>query len=123
MKKKLTEKQDKGLYLSKENASAIEKTEEVGTAAMRTGVQMLLAIEEILADDYNFSEGEIKKIETKFKWMMRTLYNLKRDSLTIMSPEDMKIVGKIAERWQMEDHAQKTGFVLPDDLKQKLIKH
>ncbi len=81
---------------------------------MATAQQQLLAVEDVLVSDFNFSENDLRQLEEKLRIMMVTLANIEREGLVVMGPNDMQAVGKLAEMKLNKLMEKEKGFILPD---------
>lgn len=113
MNKKVQIKDQKAITLSPEQMQAIQETKDVGDAMFRVGQQMILALEQILAEDFNFSDKDLSHIENRLKFMMQTLAPLERKGLTILSQNDMRVVSDLAQIAFTKIKAENSGIVLP----------
>ena len=118
MKKKtnkapLVEKKDGKMQLSPSHMAAIEKTENVGTAMMQTAQEYTIAMEQVLIDDFGFTEEQLQHLEGRLREMLVTLADVERKGLSVLSFHDMKSVAEIAQIRYNRLIEQKTGLVLP----------
>ena len=80
-----------------QTAHAIKNIEDVGSAMAQTAQQYTLAIEDILANEFGFTDDELKVLEKRLKVSLTTLAQLERSGFNILSMNDMKTVGEIAK--------------------------
>src|ERR1035437_10840092 len=76
-------------------AKELKNVEDLGTAAIQTGLQFTLAIEDILANEFGFTDSDLKKLEGRLKVSLSTLAQLESKGFNILSINDMKTVGEI----------------------------
>ena len=99
--------------LDPKHAQALAKVEDVGTAMMRAGQQMVLAYEEILQRDFGFSEEKLSQLSQEFEFMMRKLAWLKRENLNVYSKEAMHHVSEITRHEFAKIRQDRGGILLP----------
>jgi hypothetical protein len=85
-----------GLALA-QASRAIKNVEDIGTAMTHTAQQYTMAIENILAKDYDFSDEMLKDLEGKLKVLLVTLGQFEERGFNILSLNDIKVVGEIAK--------------------------
>ena len=110
---KIQTKDQVAVELSPEHRAALENVVNIANASMKTGQEMLLAIEQILEQDFNFSEKDLGHVEQKLMRMLQTLATLERKGLSILSPNDMSVVGEIATAALQNEINHKSGLILP----------
>lgn len=111
------------MTMSKEQVEALSKVEDIGTAQMRAGTQIILAIEDILQKQFAFTENDLKKMETELKHYLKTLAHLTRENMLVLNSKDMEAVGYIAQKFLLTEKANKSGIALPSQgLADKLLK-
>jgi len=91
----------------------IAKIEDVGTAMMQTGQEMMLVVEEILIRHHGFTEEKLVQFENQLKEVLSTLGEYERKGFSILNPKDMSTIGEIAEARQARIEAGRAGIQLP----------
>ena len=93
--------------------SWIPEKEDTGTAFLQTAQEFMLLVEDCLIKHHGFSENEIKKFEGEVKEVLITLGDIERKGLSILSPNDMAVVGEIAEIRRKRLQFGRSGLTLP----------
>jgi hypothetical protein len=75
----------------------VKELQNDGTAVLRWNLEFLILIQEILIQDFGFSQGDMVKLETKIKEMLPHLHEMQLNGLTILNHENMKVAMKIVE--------------------------
>lgn len=118
--KAIAKKVQAPLPVTKAQADALAKITDAPNAAMSTVQTMLLAAEEILAKEFNFTEEQIKHLERELDRMFSTLVFLERHDLVVLSPRDMQAVGYIASLREKRFAEARTGLSLPEGVKSNM---
>ncbi|MDD5407010.1 MAG: hypothetical protein PHE73_08750 [Sulfurovaceae bacterium] len=113
MSKKNKVQEQVAVELSPQQTAALAQTKDVVDAVFQTSQQMLLAIEQILEEDFHFKDKDLKHVEQRFKHMCQILSELERKGLTVLSPHDMKQVSQIAVHALRNLKAKNSGIILP----------
>jgi hypothetical protein len=79
-----------------EKSTEIKSLEDVSTAMMQTAQEYTLAVEEVLANEFDFSDDNLKMFEKHMKVLLMTLGQFEAKGFNILSINDMKNVGEIA---------------------------
>lgn len=110
--------------IGKTLATHVEKVENISNAMMQTGQEMVLCVEDILQQQFGFTDKDIVKFERSLKHNLSTLAMLERMGFSVLNHKDMKSVGEIAETRLMREKAARSGIALPSKLEvmKKLIK-
>lgn len=109
----IIEKKDGKMELSPSHVQAIKDVERVGTAMMQVGQQMILVTEQILIEDFGFTEEQLQHLEEKQRQMLVTLAEVERKGLSVLSMHDMQSVAELAQIRHDRLLEKETGLILP----------
>lgn len=70
--------------------------EDIGTAQYESAQQFYLAVEQVLTRHFNFSEDDLRKLETELYHIMTVTKYVEDRKLSVMTHHTMQMVGEIA---------------------------
>lgn len=111
----LVEQKNGKMELSEKHIAAFKEVERVGTSMMETAQEYTLAIEQILVEDFNFTEEQLRHMEERLREMLVTLADIERSGLSILSVHDMELVGEIAKMRYNRLLSKDSGIALPTE--------
>lgn len=89
-----------------------------GTAIVRWNYEHLIIIEYLLREHFNFSEGELEKLEKKLKELLPKIVGMKMETPIIITKADYaEVADKMVQRNKQIgriDEAGRNGIILPD---------
>lgn len=91
----------------------VAKTEDIGNAMYATAQEFLLVIEDALVRYHQFSEEEIKRLHEEIRPVLKGVAEYERAGLSLLSPNDIQIVGDIAESRLLKEGAWRHGLETP----------
>lgn len=108
-------------------AKEVAKIEDVGTTVMQTSQQILLAVESILEEDFNFTEEDLWKVHRGLSQMLFTLAQIPDKGIFVLGKHDMENikhmteanVARIGKERLKELEPPKKKIELPEELKSK----
>lgn len=113
----VVERKDGKMELSPSHVQAIKDVERVGTSMMQVGQQMILVTEQILIEDFGFTEEQLQHLEERQRQMLSTLAEVERKGLSVLSMHDMESVAELANIRYNRLLEKETGIVLPKGTK------
>lgn len=91
----------------------VANVEDVGTAMMQAGQEMMLGVDDVLIRYFSFDETQIKKFHDKLLPILKQTEEYERHGLSILSIHDMSIVGDIAQARFIKERAGRIGIETP----------
>ena len=82
--------------LSPAHVAAITNTERAGTALLQAGQQLVLAVEEVLKTEFQFTQDQLQHFEKQLTKMMETLSYIEEQGMTVQTIDTMRQVSAIS---------------------------
>ena len=91
----------------------VPDVEDTGTAMMQAAQEMMLAVDDVLIRFFDFDDDKIKKFHESLKPILQQVEEYERHGLSIMTPNDMAVVGEIAKTRFMKERFVRMGLEVP----------
>lgn len=91
----------------------VANSEDLGTAMMQAGQEMMLGVDDVLVRYFKFNEPQIKEFHDKLKLLLNQTEEYERNGLNILGVHDMSIVGDIAQIRFMKERTARLGLETP----------
>lgn len=124
MKKKNSKAVSTQKILSPTQIAAITQTENMGTAMMQSAQQMFLAVEQVLKEEFSFTQEQLGHFERTITQMMEALAYIEDRGLTVQTIDAMKSVSAVAahiaslRQHRLKEENSKIALPTRKDLKQ-----
>lgn len=110
----LVEKKDGKMQLSPDHIRAIERTEDVGNTMLQVAQEYTIAVEQVLMEEFDFTEEQIQHFEERLRYMLITLADVEKKGLSVLSFHDMEAISQIANIRYNRELGKRTGLILPE---------
>jgi len=101
--------------------TAIENVESTGTAMMQTAQEYTLVIEQVLMDDFGFTEKDLKRMHSKVEYTIKVVREAEGLGMNSVGIRTLRALGEIAEIRKKRELQGKSGLILPDTKKEEII--
>lgn len=91
----------------------VAESEDLGTAMMQAGQEMMLGVDDVLLRYFSFTEPQIKEFHEKLKLILNQTEEYERHGLNILGVHDMSIVGDIAQIRYKKERTARIGLETP----------
>lgn len=91
----------------------VANVEDVGTAMMQAGQEMMLAVDDVLIRYFKMTDSDIKKFHQKLIPILKGVEEYEEQGLSMLSPHDISIVGDIAQHRFIKERSSRIGLETP----------
>jgi hypothetical protein len=115
--KKITKKQSSAIV-----PDWVPEKEKIGTAMYQAGQEFLLAVEEVLMKEFDFTEKNLKLFHQKLENILKVTREAEGMGLSCIGLDTMRAISEIAEMRLLKETANRSGILLPTPNKQEIVK-
>lgn len=110
-------KNDIGSSLAHETS----KITNIADSMMEVGQEYTLAIEDVLMNEFGFTEKDLKKLHEKLSYIMQVTHRAEGLGLNAVGIRTMRVMGEIAEIRKKRKELEQTGIALPAPSKAAIL--
>lgn len=111
--KAIVEKKSGKMELSPSHIKSIQEVEDVGNSMLQVAQEYTIAVEQVLLDEFDFTEDQLQHFEGKLRELLSTLADVERKGLSVLSYHDMEAIADIARVRYGREKEKRTGLILP----------